>query len=212
MSKLTPLINSFERALLSLDRSAVEKLIHDATKLDTPINVASELISQGLKRIGDGWEEGKVALSQVYLSGLICEEVIDKILPKASPSRKDQPKMAIAVFEDYHLLGKRIIYSSLRASGYELMDLGSGQTTHSLVKIVKEEKIKILLLSVLMLPSALKIKQLKEQLADNDVKIIVGGAPFRFDSELCIEVGADAAGKDPSEALQIIANLSGGMK
>lgn len=47
-----------------------------------------KLVTATLKRIGDGWEEGKVALSQVYLSGIICEEVIDKILPHASPLRR----------------------------------------------------------------------------------------------------------------------------
>lgn len=212
MNVLTPYINEFERALLSLDRQAVEKIIQKATDVESPIKVASELVTSALQRIGDGWENGKVALSQVYLSGIMCEEIIDQILPHASPSRKDQPKMAIAVFEDYHVLGKRIIYSTLRASGYELMDLGSGQTVENLVKIIKEEDIKILLLSVLMLPSALKIKKLKEQLGDNKVKIIVGGAPFRFDSQLVNEVGADAMGKDSAEALQILKRLTEELK
>ncbi len=210
LDELKFLIDELESALLTLDRSAVEKLISTAIKIGTPIQVASELVTGALQRIGDNWEKGKLALSQVYMSGVICEEAIDKILPKSSPLRKDQPKMAIATFEDYHLLGKRIIYSTLRAAGYELTDLGGGLNTETLVNIVRNEKIKILLLSVLMLPSALRIKKVKEQLADTDVKIIVGGAPFRFDNELWKEVGADATGKDPHEAIAIVSKIMGG--
>jgi monomethylamine corrinoid protein len=141
------------------------------------------------------------------MSSIICEELIEKLLPPQSPVRKIQPKMAIGVFEDYHLLGKRIVYSTLRASGFELMDLGGGLTADQLIEIVKKEEIKILLLSSLMLPSALHIKKLKPMLKDSDVKIVVGGAPFRFDKELWIEVEADAFGNDSSEAVAIVTKM-----
>lgn len=209
MKNLDVEIVMLERALLTMNRSDAEKIIRDTMQSGSPIEIASELVSNTLRRIGDAWEAGNMALSQVYMSGLICEEVIDKILPPSNPTRIDQPKMAIAVFEDYHLLGKRIVYSSLRASGFELMDLDGGKTTDQLVEIVQKENIKILLLSVLMLPSALRIKELKQRLADTDVKIIVGGAPFRFDTELWKEVGADGFGRDSSEAIEIVKQLMG---
>ncbi len=207
MDNLSLEINALERALLTMDQSQAESIVIGAMTKGTPIQIASELVSGTLQRIGDSWETGNLALSQVYMSGIICEEVIDKILPPSNPLRKNQPKMAIAVFEDYHLLGKRILYSTLRASGFELIDLGGGLSTDQLVEIVKNEKIKILLLSVLMLPSALRIKELKLNLLDTDVKIIVGGAPFRFDTELWKEVGADGMGKDSSDAIEIVTKL-----
>ena len=212
MQKYKFQLNEFERALLTLDKSAAEKIIWEVIKTGSPIQIASELVNEVLKRIGNNWEAGKVALSQVYMSGIICEELIDKILPPASPLRKSQPKMAIAVFEDYHVLGKRIIYSTLRASGFDLMDLGSGVTAKELKKIIQKEKIKILLLSVLMLPSALKIKDLIDQLSDTDIKIIVGGAPFRFDDKLWSEIGADAMGQGPSDAIEIVTKMIGCLK
>ncbi len=63
-----------------------------------------------------------------------------------------------------------------------------------------------------MLPSALKIKELKDKLENMDVKIIVGGAPFRFDDQLWREVGADAMCKNASEAVSIIHHVIGGNK
>lgn len=201
-------INAFERALITMNQEQAEQIIREAMESGSPVKIASELVSQALQRIGDSWEEGKVALSQVYMSGVICEEIIDKILPPSDPHRRNQPKTAIAVFEDHHLLGKRIIYSSLRASGFELMDLGGGLHADELVEMVKKFEIKILLLSVLMLPSALRIRELKKKLADIDAKIVVGGAPFRYDSQLWKEVGADGCGKDSFEAIEIITKMT----
>jgi len=207
MENLSFEINALERALLMLDNEQAEIIVRDSISRGSPIEIATELVSQTLQRIGEAWEKGELALSQVYMSGIICEKIIDMVLPPSSQIRKSQPKMAIAVFEDYHLLGKRIIYSTLRASGFELTDLGGGLQTDNLVKIVKKNKIKILLLSVLMLPSALRIKELKQRLSNTDVKIIVGGAPFRFDTNLWKEVGADGFGYDSSEAIEIVSKL-----
>jgi methanogenic corrinoid protein MtbC1 len=80
----------------------------------------------------------------------------------------------------------------------------------TIVKKVKENGIKILLVSVLMLPSALKIKQLKEALNKEslNIKLLVGGAPFRFDKHLWQEVGADAMGSNPAEAVEMVGKLS----
>ncbi|MFC2086256.1 B12-binding domain-containing protein [Bacteroidota bacterium] len=200
---------NLERALLTLDQDNAEKIVLEVVKTDSPIRIAGDLISATLKRIGDSWEEGHLSLSQVYMSGVICEQIIDKILPPKSALRKDQPKIAIGVFEDFHLLGKRIVCSTLRASGIELMDLGGGLTTDKLIDIIKEHKIKILLLSVLMLPSALHIKNLRNRLADLDVILVVGGAPFRFDENLWKEINVDYYGKDSAEALEIVNKLIG---
>lgn len=192
-----------EHALLSLDQDAAIQIINNALTRCSPDEIAAKLITSTLSKIGDSWEAGDLSLSQVYMSGVICEKLIDTILPPKSPVRKNQPRMAIAVLEDFHLLGKRIIYSTLRASGFELEDLGGGLSIERLIEIVKKKNIRILLLSVLMLPSALRIKELKDQLKE-DVIIIVGGAPFRFDEKLWKEVGADYYGQDSSEALDIV--------
>lgn len=210
MIELQPLVNSLERELLGMNKSAAKKIISEAASKIPPIQAASEIVTMALDHIGLGWEEGKYSLSQVYISGLICEEAVDEVLPPKAPERKDLPKMAIGVFEDFHVLGKRIIYSSVRAGGYEITDLGNGLSKSQVVSMVKEQNIAILLLSTLMLPSALKLKELTDELREFPVKIIVGGAPFRFDENLWREVGAFATGRNPMEALQLITELTGG--
>ena len=113
----------FEKALLKMDRFSAEKLIARECETLDAVSFVENVIVPVLEKIGDDWDAGIIALSQVYMSGRICEELIDSILPAASPDRTNQPSMAIAVLEDYHCLGKQILYSSLRACGYELKDL-----------------------------------------------------------------------------------------
>ncbi len=210
MTEFRELVNEFEQALLSLDRLAARNILMKSSDAWPPIQLVEKLVVPALERIGVGWEQGRIALSQVYMSGRICEELVDIILPPSGPGRKIRPKMAIATLEDYHLLGKRIVYSVLRASGFELLDYGR-MRVDDLVHRVKDDEVKILLLSTLMLPSALKVKEVRGKLKESgsEVKIVVGGAPFRFDDQLWSEVGADAMGRNGSEAVEIITRMIG---
>jgi methanogenic corrinoid protein MtbC1 len=108
--------------------------------------------------------------------------------------------------DDYHALGKIIVCAALRASGWDLHDYGR-MTAPELAEKVIENQTGILLVSTLMLRSALQIKELRDRLtaAGSPAKIIVGGAPFRFDPELWLEVGADATGNDAAEAVRAVA-------
>lgn len=159
-----------------------------------------------LERIGTGWENGNISLAQVYMSGIICEELIEKYLPKSEVKRDNLPRMAIAVLKDHHSLGKRIVYSVLRAGGFEVLDFGQGLNVDDLVNKTIDNEIEILLISTLMLPSALNVKEVKEKLVAKGVntKIVVGGAPFRLDSNLWKSVSADADGKNAANIIRII--------
>ena len=203
---MLPIVHSFEQAILAFDRPAAQVLMAKGVAQSGAFPFVEAVVVPALEHIGQQWEKGDLALSQVYMSGKICEELVDAILPPASPQRTSQPSMAIALLCDYHSLGKMIIRSALRASGFELIDFGRVEVD-ALVDKVDEYGIRILLISVLMLPSALQVKQVCECLRrrhGKSVRIVVGGAPFRLEPMLCQEVGADATGKDSSEAIAVV--------
>lgn len=200
----------FEEALLSLDRIGARTLLENAASGVSALHAVESLVIPALERIGTGWERGELALSQIYMSGRICEELVDVLLPPGASERRDLPRMAIAVLEDFHLLGKRIVYSALRASGFELLDYGPGVEATDLAQRSARDGVEILLISTLMLPSALRVKAVRAELERLGArpKIVVGGAPFLFDSSLWIEVGADAEGRNASDALAIVRRLT----
>jgi methanogenic corrinoid protein MtbC1 len=147
-----------------------------------------------------------------YMAGRFCEELVERVLPPSDPDRKHQPRSAIVLLNDYHVLGKRIVYSVMRASGFELFDYGRMEV-HEVVERAITDRLRVLLISVLMLPSALKVREVCSELKARgaDIKVVVGGAPFLFDEELWREVGADAMGRSASDAVAIVERLMGEM-
>lgn len=210
MNENESMIVDLTLSLLALDDLAVGSIIDEIASEMTPLETAEYAIVPALERIGEGWVQGTVALSQVYMSGRICEELVDEILPPSDPDRKDQPRIAIATLEDYHVLGKRIVYATVRASGFELNDFGHGVKAEELVDKTRAEKVEVLLISTLMLRSALRIKDVSRELKGDDhaPKIIVGGAPFLFDAELWREVGADMMCRSASEVIEAIERVT----
>ncbi len=195
------LIKLFRESLESLDRVQAEAIFQQVLTTLTPIKAVEKLVVPALQQIGAGWEGGCLALSQIYMSGRFCEELVERVLPASDPDRKNQPRSAIVVLNDYHMLGKRIVYSVMRASGFELFDYGRMDVAE-LVARVEADRIRVLLISVLILPSALKVREVCQQLKEKNlpVKVAVGGAPFLFDTQLWQEVGADAVGQSAADA------------
>ena len=201
-------VDEFEQALLSINRLAAMRILTECNITLPPFQCVEQLIVPVMERIGKKWEKGKVSLSQVYMSGRICEELLDSLLPAQKQIREPHPGMAICVLCDHHMLGKRIVHSVLRAAGFVLLDYGTVDVT-GLVDRVRADGIKLLLISTLMLPSALHVKDVVEELKESrfDIRIVVGGAPFRLDRQLWREVGADAAGYNSSDALAIATQI-----
>ena len=204
--------NEFLNALLQINRTKAALLFEECYKGDANFRTLEAMTIDALEQIGLGWESGKYSLAQVYMSGVICEELVDRYLPRVDVKRQNVPKIAIGVLLDHHALGKRIVYSMVRASGFEIIDFGAGLSVEELVEKTLSEQIEVLLISTLMLPSALKVKQVKELLNGTgaSAKIVVGGAPFRLDETLWKTVNADAYGKTASDIIPIIEQMSEG--
>lgn len=200
------LIPEFEQALLDMNRLRADRLIQQAAVSRPPLQCLEAIIVPTLERIGMAWEKGEVALSQVYVSSRICEDLVLKFLPADQPVLPEQPRLAIGVFEDSHGLGKRLVQAVLQSAGYQVRDYGVSLTGETLLNHLREDQVQVLLLSVLTLRSALSIGKIMAAVhnAVPGLKIVVGGAPFLLEPELWREVGADAMGRNASDALRLI--------
>jgi len=195
-----------QTALLATDRLAAEAVIDDALGELSKLALVEKVVTVTLAAIGDAWYRGEVALSQVYMAGVICEDIIERLMRSQAVPQTVQPKIAIAVLEDQHQLGKRLVSSVVRAAGYGLLDYGAGISAAVLIEKVLIDKIDILLLSTLMLPSALKARYVCDRLRERGAatKVVIGGAPFRLDQKLVEETGAYAFGYNASDVIGII--------
>jgi methanogenic corrinoid protein MtbC1 len=207
------LVKPFRDSLERLNLVQADAVFQQALTALTPIQTVEQMVVPALQQIGDAWHEGNVALSQVYMSGRFCEKLVERVLPRSDPDRKNQPRSAIVALSDHHMLGKRIVYSVMRASGFDLFDYGH-MDVEELVDRALADKIRVLLISVLILPSALKVRDVCARLKamGAQVKILVGGAPFLFDEQMWSEVGADAMGRSAADAVNIVERWMGEMQ
>ena len=206
-------VQKFEAALLSVNRIAARELLENALVYASATECLDRMMTPTLEKIGERWEAGDAALSQVYMSGIICEELIESLLPQSSSPSLAPPRIAVVTFEDYHVLGKRILRSILAAQGVWVLDYGHGvQKDELLDRLLRDDEIEVLLISTLMLPSALRIRLIREGLdaLGRKVHLVVGGAPFRFDPQLWKRVGADAMGRTASDAIRLIRHFEEG--
>ena len=192
-------------ALISADRynsrSIMELMIEE-----NDFNYVEPVFSTVLEKIGSDWEKGQLSLAQVYMSGIISEELLSDILPKETAILRETPRIAGTVFLDNHSLGFKMVSSIIKALGYNFINIGIGIDKKEIINVCLKQKIDILMISVLMLSPAVKIEGLIKELKDvlPDIKVAVGGAPFRFNKDLWKKIGADYCGKNSSDGIGII--------
>jgi methanogenic corrinoid protein MtbC1 len=203
---------AFERALLAMDRVGARETLMVAAQSVGVLDASEQVITPALEHIGDDWERGGVSLAQLYMAGRIAEQIVGEVLPQSVPGDGEAPQIAIAVLEDQHALGKRLVLSALRSSGHAVADYGLGVSVQRLVERCYDDQPRILLISTLMLPAALHVHDVVDQLALSGSRpvVLVGGAPFRLDPELWREVGADGVGRNSTEAIQLVDRFLGG--
>jgi len=197
---------AFQKALLRGDRAAARAVLRDDLEGGDPVAVSEAVVVPALERIGASWETGAISLATLYLSGVLAEEVVAEVLPNIRPATGAAPSIAIVVLEDHHVLGKRLVLSALRSAGHAVEDYGHGLSPRDVVARCRAESPRVLLVSTLMLPAALKVRTLVDGLAELDPRpaLLVGGAPFRMDPELWREVGADGTGNNSADALRLV--------
>ena len=193
-----------------MDRPSAAAVVRSYLAAHGRAAVADSLILPALESVGARWEAGSLSLSQVYMAGRICEALLDTELPVVGGAALEGPRLGIGVLEDRHGLGKRMVSSVLRATGRSPVDFGEGLSAPVLARRAAEAGTEILLVSVLVLTSALRVTSLVDELrrAGSTAKVVVGGAPFRLDPKLGREVGADAWGRTAADAVRLVEALT----
>ncbi len=90
----SPLLAEFEKALIDVDAPGAEKLFKAGIKSTSPLEFMDDVMVPAIENIGSRWDEGKIALSQMFMATRISEKLVND-LPPPAPVREGQPKLAI---------------------------------------------------------------------------------------------------------------------
>ncbi len=210
-------LEAYLKSLFDTDKATALRIVQEA--LDnglTPESVIFDVVVPGMEQmIGGMISDNLVTLSQHFLASQIAEEVTDRLIPLFSSAPAIQGTVVIGTsFGDFHGLGKKIVTGCLRARMFRITDLGINVAPERFVEAALETGAEVIGVSSMMVHTATsdrgpkKVRQLlRDQGLEQKIRLIVGGAPYRFHENLYREVGADAWADTAANAPAAIAAL-----
>jgi methanogenic corrinoid protein MtbC1 len=215
--EMTKLTRAFNEAIYDTDRELALQIIRDAVANGvSPEEVVFEVVIPAIEQTSGLLGQGAdLNLAQHFMTAQIVSEVTDAMLLRFKEPPKIVGRIVIGTARgDLHTLGKRIVIGCLKARMVEATDLGVNVPPERFVDEAVAHQAQVIGISAMMVHTArgeegcLKVRQLlKERRLEDRIKIIVGGAPYRFDPHLYKSVQADAWSENGVDAGKAIVEL-----
>jgi len=214
---LERVIETYNEAVFDTDRDRALEIIRDAIAAGiTPEEIIFKVVVPGIETMMKAIAEDFDAnLAQHFMTAQIAAQVTDEMLPlfSAPPEIIGRVVLGTARY-DLHSLGKRIVSGCLRSLMIEVVDLGVNVAPVRFVDEAVARGAEVIGISAMMMHTAdgpegcrCVRRILKERDLERSIRIVVGGAPFRYDPELWQAVGADGWASDGITAGRVITNL-----
>lgn len=211
---LDEIIKSYNAAVYDTDRVRAMQVVEDALKQGvSPEDIVFKVVIPGLDLMVKALSEGfDTNLAQHFMTSQIAAEITEKMLAQFKSPPESVGRVVIGTAAgDLHTLGKRIVIGCLKAQMIEVTDLGVNVPAERFVDEAVARNAQVIGVSAMMVHTArgpkgaLKVHQLLEERGLIDqIKLVVGGAPFRYDPELYKQVQADAWAENGVSAASVI--------
>ena len=200
-------------AIVNLEKEKAVELAKRAVNENMNLlDVIEKGYGDGIRRIGDLWEEGEFFLPELMLGGNIMQESMDILLPslKESGASSSLGVVVIATIEgDIHSIGKTIVGTLLSANGFDVYDLGADVPAEKIIETAVEKNADVIGISALLTTTMFGQKKIIDILEDKGIrdnfKVIIGGAPVT--KEWTEQCNADGFAGSAVGAVKLVKNL-----
>lgn len=214
---LEQVVADYNEAVFDTDRDRALEVVHEALERGvTPEDIVFKVVIPAIEQMMQAISESMDAnLAQHFLTAQIASEVTEAMLPRFRKAPTVAGRVVIGTAHgDLHSLGKRIVTGCLKAMMVEVTDLGVNVPAERFVDEAVARNAEVIGVSAMMVHTArgengsLKVRQLlRERGLEDRIKVVVGGAPYRFDPDLYKAVGADGWAADGVTAARVIKQL-----
>lgn len=192
-------------AISDLEEGKVLQLVQQRLDRGEDAMVILASCQEGMTLVGKRYETGEYFISDLMMSGELFKRATEvlgsRIKTGASGTRG---KVVFGTVKgDIHNIGKDLVVSLLRASGYDVTDLGVDVSSQKFVDAVKQTGAKVVGLSGLLTVAFDSMKETVAALSTAglhpDVKVMIGGGAISATVQQY--TGADAWGTDAHAAV-----------
>jgi methylmalonyl-CoA mutase cobalamin-binding domain/chain len=203
------------QALVDLQEEKVIELVKKKLEVgEDPLDIIKEC-NAGMVEIGKRFETSEMFISELVMSGAILKTAMEDLLPLLDDTTQSPTKGTVVigtVKDDIHDIGKNIVVTLLKGTGYDVVDLGVDVEAEKFVKTVQETGAKVLGMSALLNFTYPRMREVVEAFEEaglrDKVTIIIGGAPCN--EEVRQSVGADHFANDAGKGVRICDEIYGG--
>ncbi|MCB6993568.1 corrinoid protein [bacterium 210820-DFI.6.37] len=207
---------AFEAIVEADEDMAAEVLDAGAAEGITAVELLQEGFSKGMNELGEQFSRGEIFLPELIFATEVMKVVTDRVdeeLAAKGDAGTDKGKIVIGTVEgDVHDIGKGICVSMLKASGFEVYDMGREVPADTFIEKAEEVGADIIGTSALLTTTMTVQQELEEKLKERGLRekyaTMVGGSPVT--KRWAEKIGATAYSEDASEccqvALQLLAN------
>lgn len=214
---LEEIIKAYNEAVFETDKEAAFEVVHAALADGvTPEEIVFEVVIPAVEEMMSIITRDPDAnLAQHFMTAQIAAEVTEQMLARFKAPPQIIGRVVIGTAQgDLHSLGKRIVSGCLKALMVDVIDLGVNVPPQKFIDAALEHEAQVIAVSAMMVHTAsgdngaLGVRKLlSERGLEHRIKLIVGGAPYRYDTTLYRTVGADAWAADGVNAGRVIVDL-----
>lgn len=196
-----------EVSILEADEDKAMEIIDEAIAREMDL---SELLRSGFgggnTEVGNSFERGTISLPELLYCSEVMKSVTERVMSLLEGDAHSEAKILIATVEgDTHDIGKNIVTSTLRASGFEVIDLGREVPVSQIIETAEKNQVDIIATSALLTTTLTEQRKLENMLRELGIRdkytTMVGGAPCT--PRWAKRIGADIYSEDAIEAVKI---------
>lgn len=213
-SPLGGLARDYLRLLLEGDRQQAARRILDAVAGGTQVkDIYLHVFQPSQYEIGRLWQMNRISVAQEHYCTAATQLVMSQLYPHIfSTDKIGRRFVATCVGGELHEIGMRTVADFFEMDGWDTYYLGANTPQESVLSAVEDREAHVLGISATMTFHAGKVASLVTRVREalgGEVKILVGGYPFKVAPRLWKSIGADGFAVDAQgavhEALRLVA-------
>ncbi len=202
-----------KESLVELDEDSFFEALKDLLAGgEDPWDIILGPMSEAMDEIGKLYEEGEYFIAEMLVAADIFKKALKEMGIEESDSESSLGVVVIGTVKgDVHDIGKSLVATMLRASGFKVIDLGVDVDADRFIHAVREHDADLVAMSALLTTTRNYMKtvidRLKEEGLRDRVKVLIGG--LSTSEKFAEKIGADGWGKNAIEGVEVAKRLLG---